>query len=129
MAFIRIPAAHRLGRVYRHHRNRSGPRHRQSPILYSDVFTGILAYMLAFVVVRYYERLRQADFEKLRVAAEVNHHVRNCADSVTFSVYLKRDPELMKLTQDAVDRIGWTLREVLWETAPHVSPGVGETLE
>jgi hypothetical protein len=45
--------------------------------------------------------------------AEVNHHVRNALTSVLYSVHLNRDPELMKITQDAVARVDWVLREVL----------------
>src|SRR5512146_3243585 len=51
-------------------------------ILYSDVFTGIVAGLLAFFLVRYYERLRRSDAERLHVAAEVNHHVRNALTTV-----------------------------------------------
>lgn len=86
------------------------------PIFYSDVFTGIIAAVLALLVVRYYERLRQSDSERLRVAADVNHHVRNALTTVLYSVHVKRDPELIKVTQEAVDRIDWILREILWET-------------
>ena len=91
-------------------------------ILYSDVFTGIVAGVLAFFLVRYYERLRRSDAERLHVAAEVNHHVRNALTTVLYSVHVKRDPELIQVTQDAVDRIDWALREVLWETGQHPSP-------
>jgi len=86
------------------------------PIFYSDVFTGIIAAVLALLVVRYYERLRQADSERLRVAADVNHHVRNALTTVLYSVHVKNDPELIKVTREAVDRIDWILREVLWDS-------------
>lgn len=86
------------------------------PILYSDVFTGVVAALLAFFVARYYERLRRSDKERLRVAADVNHHVRNALTTVLYSVHVKRDPELIQVTQEAVDRVDWTLREVLGES-------------
>ena len=66
------------------------------------------------MMARYYERLRVADSEGLRVAADVNHHVRNALTTVLYSVHAKRDPDLIQVTQDAVDRIHWTLREILW---------------
>jgi hypothetical protein len=31
-------------------------------------------------------------------------------------VEVKRDPELIRVTQEAVNRIDWTLREILWDT-------------
>jgi hypothetical protein len=88
-----------------------GIEHR--PILYSDVFMGLVAALLAFFVARYYERLRQSYMQRLIVAAEVNHHVRNALTSVLYSVHLKQDPELIQVTQDAVNRIDWILREIL----------------
>src|SRR5690349_20802757 len=85
-------------------------------ILYSDIFTGVVAAFLTLMVARYYERLRIADSERLRVAADVNHHVRNALTAVLYSVHVRRDPELIQVTQDAVDRIDWTLREILWDS-------------
>ncbi len=89
------------------------------PILYSDVFTGVVAALLAFFVARYYERLRRSDAERLRVAADVNHHVRNALTTVLYSVHVTRDPELIQVTQEAVKRIDCTLREVLWKSDQH----------
>jgi hypothetical protein len=85
-------------------------------ILYSDVFTGVVAALLSLMMARYYEKLRVADSERLRVAADVNHHVRNALATVLYSVHVNHDPELIRVTQDAVDRIDWTLREILWRS-------------
>ena len=92
------------------------------PILYSDILAGFIAALLAFLVVRYYERLRRSDIERLRVAADVNHQVRNALTTVLYSVHVKRDPELIRVTQDAVNRIDSTLRKVLWESDLDPSP-------
>lgn len=93
-------------------------------ILYSDVFMGFVAVLLAFLVGLYYERLRRSDTERLRVAADVNHQVRNALTAVLYSVHVKRDPELIRVTQEAVNRIDWTLREVLWESDLNPSPRI-----
>ena len=85
-------------------------------ILYSDILTAVVAGVLSLMMARYYERLRVADSERLRVAADVNHHVRNALTTVLYSVHVKRDPELIQFTQEAVDRIDWTLREILWDS-------------
>ena len=85
-------------------------------ILYSDIFTGVVAAFLSLMLARYYERLRVADSDRLRVAADVNHHVRNALTTVLYSVHVKRDPDLIQVTQEAVDRIDWTLREILWDS-------------
>jgi hypothetical protein len=86
------------------------------PLLLSDFFDGIVTALLAFFVVRYYEHLRQLSAERLRVAADVNHHVRNALTTVLYSVYVKQDPELIQVTQDAVNRVDRALREDLWES-------------
>jgi len=82
-------------------------------VLFSDVFTAIVAGLLAWLAGRYYARARQAALNRLRATADVNHHVRNALTAVLYSVHLNRDPELMRITKDAVSRIDWVLREVL----------------
>lgn len=86
------------------------------PLLYSDAFDGIVTALLTFFVVIYYERMRQMTAERLQVAAEINHHVRNALTTVLYSVYVKQDPELIQVTQDAVNRVDRVLREDLWES-------------
>lgn len=88
-------------------------------ILYSDVLAGFTAALLAFLLARYYERLRRSDLERLQVAADVNHHVRNALTTVLYSVYAKQDPHLNQITEEAVDRIDWVLREILWSSDRH----------
>ncbi len=85
-------------------------------VLYSDVFTALIATVLAFGVATHYERLRRADAERLQVAADVNHHVRNALTTVLYSVHVRQDPELVDVTEQAVSRIDWTLREILWDS-------------
>lgn len=82
-------------------------------VLYSDVLTSVIAGVLAFLAARYYEVRRRAIAERLRIAAEVNHHVRNALTGIFYSVQVRSDPELTQITQDAVERIDWVLREVL----------------
>lgn len=88
----------------------------QRPLLYSDAFDGIVTALLTFFVVIYYERMRQMTVERLQVAAQVNHHVRNALTTVLYSVYVRQDPELIQVTQDAVNRVDRVLREDLWES-------------
>lgn len=95
-------------------------------ILYSDVFTSAVAGLLAYVACRYYARSRRAAIERLKAAAEVNHHVRNALTAVLYSVHARRDPALMQVTQEAVDRIDWVLREELGsaDRNPKIPPTV-----
>jgi hypothetical protein len=43
----------------------------------------------------------------------VNHRLRNALAPLVSPVRLKRDPELIQATQDAANRIDWTLLQVL----------------
>lgn len=85
-------------------------------ILYSDVFTSGVAGVLAYIAGRYYARTRRAAAERLQASAEVNHHVRNALTAVLYSVHARRDAALVEVTQQAVGRIDWVLREVLGES-------------
>jgi hypothetical protein len=82
-------------------------------ILYSDVFTSSVAGILAYFAGRYYVHARKVAEERLQATAEVNHHVRNALTAVLYSVHARRDPALMEVTQQAVGRIDWVLRDVL----------------
>lgn len=82
-------------------------------ILISDIFTSGTAGVLAYFAGRYYVRARKVATDRLQVAAEVNHHVRNALTAVLYSVHARRDTALMDVTQQAVSRIDWVLREVL----------------
>lgn len=97
-------------------------------ILFSDVFTGVMAGVLGYFAALHYARERRAALERLRVAADVNHHVRNALTTVLYSVHVSRDTALMKVTQDAVDRIDWALREILWDSDEDPRPEVAARL-
>ena len=51
--------------------------------------------------------------EKMRVIAEMNHHVRNALQPIIYSPYLKEQAEQVKIIQEGTRRIEWALREVL----------------
>ena len=95
-----------------------------------NIFTGVVATFLTLMMARYYERLRIVDSERLRVAADVNHHVRNALTTVLYSVHVEHDPELIRFTQDAVDRsiglfaksCGIVIRTPQLRTAAYVAP-------
>jgi hypothetical protein len=49
----------------------------------------------------------------LEKIAEMNHHVRNALQVMTFYGYLTDDPKVAQLIQESIRRIEWTLEEVL----------------
>ncbi len=51
--------------------------------------------------------------QRLQKIAEMNHHVRNALQVVAFYRHQISDPEAARLLQDSIERIEWTLEEVL----------------
>ncbi|PYY22052.1 MAG: hypothetical protein DMG62_15075 [Acidobacteria bacterium] len=80
-------------------------------ILLSSFLVGLVAAALVyFLSVR--ERQRRAYVDcRLRVIAEMNHHIRNALQVITF--YSRKGEKQEVGVVEAVERIQWALREVL----------------
>jgi hypothetical protein len=85
------------------------------PAAIDDLLTGILAGLLVFVYERHQHKLM---LNRMRMIAEMNHHVRNALQPILYSPFLKEQAEQVRLIQEGTRRIEWALREVL--------PGQGE---
>jgi hypothetical protein len=83
------------------------------PVLLSDALTACIALVLTYQLLSRNAMLRMIDAQRLLIIAEVNHHVRNALTAVLYSVYLRSDPELKRITEDAVERIDWVLNDIL----------------
>jgi hypothetical protein len=81
-----------------------------------DLLIGMLAGFLVFAYERHQHKLV---LERMRVIAEMNHHVRNALQPILYSPFLKEQAEQVRLIQEGIRRIDWALREVL--------PGVADT--
>ncbi len=91
-------------------------------LVIDDVIAGVAVGWLVFI----YERRRQRDSDRqLRVIREMNHHVRNALQVLSYSTWRQEDERLRVMMRDSVMHIDWALREVLpGETAGHSSrPG------
>jgi len=79
----------------------------------SDAITAILiGALVAQVVLLYRQRQQQAQARVQRIA-EMNHHVRNALQVITYWSLAEKEKRQVELVQDAVNRIQWALREVL----------------
>jgi hypothetical protein len=79
----------------------------------SDAITAILiGAMVAQLAVMYRQRHQQAQARVQRIA-EMNHHVRNALQVITYWSLAEKEKRQVELIQDAVNRIQWALREVL----------------
>src|SRR6476619_4271580 len=88
------------------------------PAVVDDLLIGVLAGVLVFAYERHQHKLV---LEKMRVIAEMNHHVRNALQPILYSPFLKEQGEQVRLIQEGIRRIDWALKEVLpgeADTAP-----------
>ncbi len=80
------------------------------PALIDDLLIGILAGAMVFAYERHQHKLVLA---RMRVIAEMNHHIRNALQPILYSPFLKEQAEQVRLIQEGTRRIEWALREVL----------------
>ncbi|HSM88307.1 MAG TPA: hypothetical protein VLT16_19275 [Candidatus Limnocylindrales bacterium] len=82
-------------------------------LLVSNLLTGLVAAALLLQLkIRSLEKQSILE-DRLKKIADMNHHVRNALQVVAFYRHQISDPQAAKLIQDSIDRIEWTLNEVL----------------
>jgi len=91
---------------------RDGVR-RTDILIVSNGLTGLVAGYL-FYSLALNERVRRDLIrERLRTIAEMNHHIRNALQVITYATAVGKEDESVELIRSSVERIEWTLREVL----------------
>ncbi len=96
---------------------REGVR-RAGVLFLSNLLTGSVASVLFLEYRLRAEEKQRLLRDRLKKIADVNHHVRNALQVVAFYQYQAQDPEAARLIQESIQRIEWTLQEVLprgWE--------------
>lgn len=82
-------------------------------LLLSDLLVGLVAASLVAVLGLHQEQRARFVAGRLRVIAEMNHHIRNALQVIAYhSISGKNEKEIAE-SQEAVNRITWALREVL----------------
>ncbi len=79
----------------------------------SDAITAILIGALVAQVGLLYRQRQQRAQARVQRIAEMNHHVRNALQVITYWSLAEKEKRQVELVQDAVNRIQWALREVL----------------
>jgi hypothetical protein len=75
-----------------------------------NISTGILTALLVFA---YEQKRYRAAMEKVRIIADMNHHVRNALQTIVGCKVLPEQETQVKLIAESVTRIEWALRKVL----------------
>ncbi|HEU5337563.1 MAG TPA: hypothetical protein VFU27_16460 [Terriglobales bacterium] len=58
-------------------------------------------------------RARQRTLARVKVVAELNHHVRNALEVISLSAYITGNEKAIRHIMEGVNRIEWALREIL----------------
>lgn len=89
-----------------------------------DLITGSLVAFLAWRLFSAMHQRRASVSERLRMVAEMNHHVRNALQAISLGANVTHDEQQrIALITENVKRIEWALREVLpCEGAPEAEP-------
>lgn len=82
-------------------------------MLLSNGLTGLVAGYF-FYTWALNERMRREQMrERLRTIAEMNHHIRNALQVITYATAVGKDDASVEMIRNSVERIEWALREVL----------------
>jgi hypothetical protein len=82
-------------------------------LLTSNFLTGVVTGFLFFSLSNYERLRRKLVRERLRTIADMNHHIRNALQVITYAAATDNHADSMDLIRSSVERIEWALREVL----------------
>lgn len=82
-------------------------------LLTSNFLTAIVAGCLFFSLSNYERLRRKLVRERLRTIAEMNHHIRNALQVITYATASQSRTGSVEMIRSSVERIEWALREVL----------------
>lgn len=82
-------------------------------LLTSNFLTGVVTGFLFFSLGNYERLRRELVRDRLSIIAEMNHHIRNALQVITYATASKTEAGSVELIRSSVERIEWALREVL----------------
>jgi tetratricopeptide (TPR) repeat protein len=82
-------------------------------LLTSNGLTGLVAGLLFYTLTNVERQRRKLVRERLSTISEMNHHIRNALQVITYATATGNHDESVELIRTSVERIEWALREVL----------------
>jgi two-component sensor histidine kinase len=79
----------------------------------SDALAAAVAGILVYRLLEYERERRERLRQKIAVIADMNHHVRNALQVISFHTYSGADKEQLEAVRDSMERIQWALKEIL----------------
>ena len=86
---------------------------RRDLLFLSDCLMGCVAAALVYALVRFNEQKTRFVTGRLKVIAEMNHHIRNALQVISFHSWTAKNEKEVESIKQAVTRITWALSEVL----------------
>jgi len=92
-------------------------------LIESNALTGIVTAVFFYYLTNYERERRKMVRQRLTTIAEMNHHIRNALQVITYAASSQTRGDSVKLIGSSVERIEWSLREVLpgYASAPSAS--------
>jgi signal transduction histidine kinase len=82
---------------------------------------GVSAVVVAGLTARFMDSANQRQegaLLRVQVISEMNHHIRNALGAISLTTDSIQNHDCVRVISDSVDRIEWTLREVLLRNKP-----------
>lgn len=95
-------------------------------LILSNGLTGVVGGALFYELSRIMRERREITQQRLRTIAEMNHHIRNALQVISYAAISDRHEDSIELISRSVERIEWSLREVLPGYAPGESKEASE---
>ena len=86
--------------------------------LLAEGLSAVVVALLTAGFIRQANQRRDAALLRMQVIAETNHHIRNALSAISLSTDAIQNPQCIQVISESVERIEWTLREVLPRNKP-----------
>jgi signal transduction histidine kinase len=99
-------------------------RRGRPPFQIAAISNGLMGFIAGWFVMRTLDQVierRENVAARLKMIADINHHIRNALQTIQLSAYSTKDQQAISDISEAVERIQWALREVLPGRLPEQS--------
>ena len=86
--------------------------------LLAEGLSAVVVALLTAGLIHQANQRREAALLRMQVIAEMNHHIRNALAAISLSTDTIQNQQSIRVISQSVDRITWTLREVLPRSQP-----------
>ncbi len=104
-------------------------KERGAAIVISNLLVGLLAATLVLTLLAYGRQQRRLIMERLEALNEVNHHVRNALQALSFAAATLQGAKEREAVAEAIHRIQWALSDVLPKVEPSYESFEGSARE